>query len=85
MRQAGVDATLTHYPEAVHAFLSMPGLVAAARPARAEILGYLRTHLLARPGEQTCPLSRRIRRRFGGLTAVRETAPFPFGRAGRRA
>ncbi len=55
LRQAGVDATLTHYPEAVHAFLSMPGLVPAARPARAEILGYLRTHLLARPGEQTCP------------------------------
>ncbi|MFQ6393291.1 alpha/beta hydrolase [Nocardia sp. KC 131] len=47
LRQAGVEATLTRYPEAVHAFLSMPGLVPAARPARAEILAYLRDHLRA--------------------------------------
>ncbi|WP_454194198.1 alpha/beta hydrolase [Nocardia sp. Marseille-Q1738] len=46
LRQAGVEVTLTRYPEAVHAFLSMPGLVPAARPARAEILAHLRGHLL---------------------------------------
>ncbi|WP_431971981.1 alpha/beta hydrolase fold domain-containing protein [Nocardia sp. bgisy134] len=48
LRHAGVEATLTRYPEAVHAFLSMPGLVPAARPARAEILAFLRRHLLER-------------------------------------
>lgn len=42
--------TLTRYPNAVHAFLSMPGLVPAARPARAEILTHLRKHLLERSG-----------------------------------
>ncbi|MEU2036562.1 alpha/beta hydrolase [Nocardia amamiensis] len=46
LRQAGVEVTLTRYQEAVHAFLSMPGLVPAARPARAEILAHLRGHLL---------------------------------------
>ncbi|WP_433204107.1 alpha/beta hydrolase [Nocardia sp. CA-107356] len=50
LRQAGVDVTLTRYPEAVHSFLSMPGLVPAARPARAEILAHLRSHLLDRAG-----------------------------------
>ncbi|MGK8503405.1 alpha/beta hydrolase [Nocardia asiatica] len=53
LRQAGVEVTLTHYPEAVHSFLSMPGLVPAARPARAEILGHLRSHLLERSGAPT--------------------------------
>jgi acetyl esterase len=46
LRQAGVDVTLTRYPEATHAFLSMSGMVPAARPARAEILAFLRSHLL---------------------------------------
>lgn len=50
LRNAGVEVTLTRYPEAVHAFLSMPGLVPAARPARAEILAHLRSHLLERSG-----------------------------------
>ncbi|MEU4341644.1 alpha/beta hydrolase [Nocardia sp. NPDC023852] len=50
LRQAGVEVTLTRYPEATHAFLSMPGLVPAARPARAEILAHLRSHLLKRSG-----------------------------------
>lgn len=53
LRQAGVEATLTRYPEATHAFLSMPGLVPAARPARAEILAHLRSHLLERSGAPT--------------------------------
>ncbi|MGY1945990.1 alpha/beta hydrolase [Nocardia asiatica] len=53
LRQAGVEVTLTHYPEAVHSFLSMPGLVPAARPARAEILGHLHSHLLERSGVPT--------------------------------
>lgn len=53
LRQAGVDVTLTRYPEAVHAFLSMPGVVPAARPARAEILAHLRSHLLKRSGIPT--------------------------------
>ncbi|MGO4617214.1 alpha/beta hydrolase [Nocardia sp. 2YAB30] len=48
LRQAGVAVTLTRYPEAVHSFLSMPGLVPAARPARAEILAHLRGHLVER-------------------------------------
>ncbi|MGK8523822.1 alpha/beta hydrolase [Nocardia asteroides] len=46
LRQAGVEVTSTHYRKAVHAFMSMPGLVPAARPARAEILAHLRGRLL---------------------------------------
>lgn len=53
LRQAGVEVTLTRYPEATHAFLSMPGMVPAARPARAEILAHLRSHLLERSGAST--------------------------------
>jgi acetyl esterase len=48
LRAAGVDVEITRYPRAMHAFLSMPGLVAAARPARAELLGFLRDRLLPR-------------------------------------
>ncbi|GAB2676159.1 alpha/beta hydrolase [Nocardia goodfellowii] len=48
LRAAGVEVTLTRYPEATHAFLSMPRLVPAARTARADILGYLRNHVLER-------------------------------------
>ncbi|MEU4393586.1 alpha/beta hydrolase [Kribbella sp. NPDC023855] len=46
LRQAGVDVTLTRYPRATHAFLSMSGVVPAAHPARAEILTFLRSQLL---------------------------------------
>lgn len=53
LRQAGVEVTLTRYPEAVHSFLSMPGLVPAARPARAEILAHLHSHLLVRSDTPT--------------------------------
>ncbi|MEQ4304866.1 alpha/beta hydrolase [Plantactinospora sp. B6F1] len=45
LREAGTDARLTCYPKATHAFLSIPGLVPAARPARREILDFLRGHL----------------------------------------
>ncbi|MEV0080091.1 alpha/beta hydrolase [Nocardia neocaledoniensis] len=48
LRAANVPVTLTRHAEATHAFLSMPGLVPAARPARAEI----RTHLVDRLAEQ---------------------------------
>ncbi|MFC4373676.1 alpha/beta hydrolase fold domain-containing protein [Nocardia halotolerans] len=47
LRAAGVEVTLTRYPRATHAFLSMPGLVSAARPARAEVLAHLRSRLAA--------------------------------------
>ncbi|MEU1813308.1 alpha/beta hydrolase [Micromonospora aurantiaca (nom. illeg.)] len=42
LRAAGTSASLTEYPGATHAFLSMPGLVPQAKAARAEILEYLR-------------------------------------------
>lgn len=45
LRQHGIDARLSCYPSATHAFLSTPGLVPAARPARREILAFLRGHL----------------------------------------
>ncbi|MGI5151754.1 alpha/beta hydrolase [Plantactinospora sp. CA-294935] len=41
----GTDARLTCYPKATHSFLSIPGLVPAARPARREILAFLRGQL----------------------------------------
>jgi acetyl esterase len=47
----GTDVRLTCYPKAVHSFLSLPGLVPAARPARREILAFLRGHLHPAPGE----------------------------------
>ncbi|MFD4438832.1 alpha/beta hydrolase fold domain-containing protein [Nocardia sp. NPDC058519] len=50
LRQAGVEVTLTRYPEATHGFLSMSGLIPAAGPARAEILDHLRSHLAVRSG-----------------------------------
>ncbi|MFC9471229.1 alpha/beta hydrolase fold domain-containing protein [Nocardia sp. NPDC055002] len=50
LRQAGVEVTLTRYPEATHGFLSMRGLIPAAGPARAEILDHLRSHLAVRSG-----------------------------------
>ncbi|WP_203862101.1 alpha/beta hydrolase [Plantactinospora mayteni] len=45
LREDGTDARLTCYPRATHSFLSTPGLVPAARPARREILAFLRDHL----------------------------------------
>jgi acetyl esterase len=45
LRADGTDAHLTCYPRAVHGFLSMPGLLPAARPARREILDFMRRHL----------------------------------------
>jgi hypothetical protein len=42
LRQAGTPARMTEYPGATHAFLSMPGVVSQARPARAEIVEFLR-------------------------------------------
>ncbi|MBF6468078.1 alpha/beta hydrolase [Nocardia beijingensis] len=48
LRQAGVEVKSTTYSEAVHAFMSMPGLVPATKPARAEILAHLRRHLVDR-------------------------------------
>lgn len=45
LRDDGTDARLTCYPSATHSFLSVPGLVPAARPARREILAFLRDHL----------------------------------------
>ncbi|OIV36548.1 alpha/beta hydrolase [Mangrovactinospora gilvigrisea] len=45
LRAAGTPVRLTEYPDAPHAFLTLPGLVPQAVPARAEILDYLRTAL----------------------------------------
>jgi acetyl esterase len=45
LRQAGTPARTTEYPGATHAFLSMPGVVPQARPARAEIVEFLRDAL----------------------------------------
>jgi acetyl esterase len=48
LRAAGVEVVLARYPKAMHAYLSMPGLVAAARPARDEIVSFLCSRLAAR-------------------------------------
>jgi acetyl esterase len=45
LQEAGTPARVTEYPGATHAFLSMPGAVPQARPARAEIFRYLQRHL----------------------------------------
>ncbi|MEB8336411.1 alpha/beta hydrolase [Streptomyces endophyticus] len=45
LRAAGTPVRMSEYPGAPHAFLSLPGVVDAARPARAEILAFLRTSL----------------------------------------
>jgi acetyl esterase len=45
LRADGTDARLICYPKAIHSFISMPGLVPAARPARREILAFLRGHV----------------------------------------
>ncbi|WP_399888214.1 alpha/beta hydrolase [Streptomyces sp. BBFR51] len=45
---AGTTVRLTEYPEAVHAFLSLPEVQSQAEPARAEILEFLRATLTER-------------------------------------
>ena len=45
LRDAGVETRHSSYPRAIHAFVSMPGLVPAAKGARAEILQFLRERL----------------------------------------
>ncbi|MDA1358956.1 alpha/beta hydrolase [Glycomyces luteolus] len=47
LRDAGNDARFTAYPNAVHKFISIPGVVPAARPARREILEFLGARLRA--------------------------------------
>ncbi|MDN3239556.1 alpha/beta hydrolase [Glycomyces tritici] len=47
LRAAGNDARFTGYPNAVHKFISIPSAVPAARPARREILDFLRARLRA--------------------------------------
>lgn len=47
LRAAGNDARFTGYPNAIHKFISGPGIVPAARPARREILEFLRGRLHA--------------------------------------
>ena len=41
LRADGSEAKVTVYPRAVHGFISTPGLVSAARPARREIVTFL--------------------------------------------
>ena len=48
LRAVGNDARFTGYADAVHKFLSVPGIVPAARPARREILDFLRARLGAK-------------------------------------
>lgn len=45
LRAAGTPARLTEYPGATHAFLSTPGVVPQAKPARTEVVEFLREHL----------------------------------------
>ncbi|MES9542624.1 alpha/beta hydrolase fold domain-containing protein [Actinomadura sp. NPDC000600] len=45
LRADGTDARVACYPGAIHGFLSMPGLIPDARPARREILAFLRHRL----------------------------------------
>ncbi|MFY1670343.1 alpha/beta hydrolase [Plantactinospora sp. WMMB334] len=49
LHEDGTEARLSCYPRATHSFLSTPGLVPAARPARREILAFLRDHLRPAP------------------------------------
>lgn len=48
---AGVEARIAVYPRTIHAFLSTPGIVRAARPASLEMIAFLRRHLAAPSGE----------------------------------
>lgn len=46
LREAGTPARLTEHAGATHGFLSMPGVVRQAKPARAEVAGFLRDRLV---------------------------------------
>jgi acetyl esterase len=45
LRESGTPVQLTEYPGATHAFLSMPGAVPQAKPARAEIAAFLHAYI----------------------------------------
>ncbi|MFG1626070.1 alpha/beta hydrolase [Kribbella sp. NPDC049227] len=45
LEDAGTPSKLTEYRGATHAFLSMPGVVPQAKPARAEVVAFLADHL----------------------------------------
>ena len=45
LRAAGVEVRLTNYVDAVHGYLSLPGLVPSSRQALAEAVGFLRERL----------------------------------------
>ena len=45
LRTAGVEVRLTNYVDAVHGYLSLPGLVPSARQALGEAVAFLREHL----------------------------------------
>jgi acetyl esterase len=49
LRDAGTPVRLTEHPGATHAVLSMPGVVAQAKAARAEIAGFLHGRLVTGP------------------------------------
>jgi acetyl esterase/lipase len=78
LHEYGIDARLTCYPKATHSFLSTPGLVPAARPARREILAFLRGAL--RPfghdggTDAGHPVSSSQRRNTDGLFEASRTA-----------
>jgi acetyl esterase len=46
LREAGTPSRMVEFPGATHAFLSMPGVVPQARPARDEIVTFLRGRLV---------------------------------------
>lgn len=48
LHAAGTSVTMSEYPGATHAFVSMPGVVPQAKAARAEIARFLRQRLRAR-------------------------------------
>ncbi|MFY1658444.1 alpha/beta hydrolase [Micromonospora sp. WMMD1274] len=56
LREDGTDARLTCYPRATHTFLSTPGLVPAARPARREMVAFLRSRLHPVPPDRLSPV-----------------------------
>ncbi len=46
LRESGTPARLSEYPEATHAFITMPGLVPQAKPAHREVTEFLRDRLI---------------------------------------
>ena len=49
LRAAGVEVRITNYVDAVHGYISIPGVVPAARQALAEAAEALRAALVQRP------------------------------------